>query len=113
MDPADSLNDDDLGWGSYSRQWRSQFAVFLLDKPIAITPGSRIRIELKQDKHNVRRCRTGNQPQPILGFVQRRLDSTSAIREIHLRESRFSATEATCQEDTQRFGARDGRVAGA
>ncbi|MEX0611275.1 MAG: DUF1549 domain-containing protein, partial [Pirellulales bacterium] len=50
LDPADSLQDDNVGWASYSRQWRSRFAVFLLDTPISITPGSRIRIELQQDR---------------------------------------------------------------
>jgi hypothetical protein len=50
LDPADSLRDDALGWGSYSRQWRPAFAVFLLEKPVAISPRSHIRIELKQDK---------------------------------------------------------------
>jgi hypothetical protein len=51
LDPADSLDDDDLGWGSYSRQWRPRYAVFLLDKAVAAAPGSRIRIELHQNKN--------------------------------------------------------------
>ncbi len=50
LDPADSLRDDKLGWGSYSRQWQSQFAVFLLDKPVKITLRSRMRIELHQNR---------------------------------------------------------------
>jgi hypothetical protein len=50
FDPSDSLNDDAWGWASYTRQGQSQFAVFLLDSPVAVRPGSRIRLELKQAK---------------------------------------------------------------
>jgi hypothetical protein len=51
LDPGDSLKDDDMGWGSYSRQWRPHYAVFLLDKPVALAPGSRLRIELQHSRN--------------------------------------------------------------
>jgi hypothetical protein len=50
VDPADSLQDDDWGWAAYSRQWRSSFAVFVVEEPVAIAPGSRIRIELHYNR---------------------------------------------------------------
>lgn len=53
LDPNDSLRDDASGWGSYTRQWRSHYAVFLLDQPVAIPSGSRLRIELAQDRTTV------------------------------------------------------------
>ena len=34
LDPNDSLRDDPSGWGSYTRQWRSHYAVFVLDKAV-------------------------------------------------------------------------------
>ena len=73
-----------LGWGSYSRQWQSQFAVFLLDKPVAITPGSRIRIELKQDKTTSGDVALAIRRGRYWVSSERRLDSTSAVREVHL-----------------------------
>jgi hypothetical protein len=51
LDPADSLKDDDMGWGSYSRQWRQPYALFLLDKPVTVAPGSRLRIELQHNRN--------------------------------------------------------------
>jgi mono/diheme cytochrome c family protein len=48
LDPEDSLKDNPMGWGSYSRQWYPQYGVFLLERPVSISPGSRIRIELAQ-----------------------------------------------------------------
>jgi hypothetical protein len=51
LDPARSLDADDWGWASYSRQWRPRYAVFLLEKPLAVSPGSRIRIELDQKRN--------------------------------------------------------------
>ena len=53
LDPADSLRDEPWGWGSYTRQWRSHYAVFLLDKAVAIPPGSRMRITLVHDRATV------------------------------------------------------------
>jgi hypothetical protein len=49
LDPNDSLDKNSTGWGSYSRQWYPQFAVFLLKEPVPLSPGSRIRIELAQN----------------------------------------------------------------
>jgi hypothetical protein len=51
LDPAESLNDNDAGWGSYTRQWRPHHAVFLLEQPVAVPSGSRIRIELQQNRN--------------------------------------------------------------
>ena len=53
LDPADSLRDNVSGWASYSRQWRSHYAVFLLAKPVMVVPGSRIRINLSQDRGTI------------------------------------------------------------
>ena len=50
LDPAASLAADDQGWGSYSRIWRPQFAVFLLERGVPIVPQSRIRLELVQNR---------------------------------------------------------------
>lgn len=53
LDPADSLRDEPWGWGSYTRQWRPHYAVFLLDKAVAVSPGSRLRITLAHDRATV------------------------------------------------------------
>jgi hypothetical protein len=53
VNPNDSLNDNIYGWGSYSRQWKSHHAVFLLKTAATIKPGSRIRLELIQNAVNV------------------------------------------------------------
>jgi hypothetical protein len=50
LDPADSLQDDNMGWASYSRQWVARYAVFVLEQPVAVGPDSRIRIELAQER---------------------------------------------------------------
>jgi hypothetical protein len=53
LDPLDSLNDDEWGWGSYSCQWRPHFGVFMLDHEVAVPPGSRLRITLHQRRATV------------------------------------------------------------
>lgn len=53
LNPDDSLSDSIYGWASYSRQWKSHFAIFLLENVAAIEPGSRIRLELIQNAVNV------------------------------------------------------------
>lgn len=50
LDPLGSLNENDEGWGSYSRIWRPQLAVFLLKHPQQVLPGSRIRLRLIQNR---------------------------------------------------------------
>jgi hypothetical protein len=53
FDPVGSLRKDTEGWSSYSRQWRSHYAVFLLEKAIQVSPGSRLRICLSQDRGTI------------------------------------------------------------
>ncbi|MGD9636794.1 MAG: PSD1 and planctomycete cytochrome C domain-containing protein, partial [Pirellulales bacterium] len=53
LDPNGSLDADPAGWASYSRQWRSHYAVFVLDAEMPVPPGSRIRIRLAQDRATV------------------------------------------------------------
>ena len=88
LDPADSLDDDDVGWGSYSRQWRSHYAVFVLGEPVAVAPGSRIRIELKQNRHTSGDVAAGDSSRSIFGVVERRLDSAAAIAGVRCRAKR-------------------------
>lgn len=53
LDPADSLDADDWGWGSYTCQWRPHYAVFALANVISVPPGSRLRIVLHQNRATV------------------------------------------------------------
>lgn len=53
LDPNDSLNSDPWGWACYARQWRSHYAVFVLDEATPVPPGCRIRIRLRQDRATI------------------------------------------------------------
>lgn len=50
LDPDDSFDDNTEGWGDYTKQNFPRFAVFLFDEPLAVTPGNRLRLELKQNR---------------------------------------------------------------
>jgi len=53
LDPEGSLHEDSSGWAAYARQWRAHYAVFVLEKPMPVSPGSRIRIRLSHDRASI------------------------------------------------------------
>lgn len=47
--PLESINDSSGGWGAYTRMREPRWAVFVLDKPVTLNEGDRLRVELKHD----------------------------------------------------------------
>lgn len=47
--PQESINDSSGGWGAYTRMREPRWAVFVLDKPVTLNEGDRLRVELKHD----------------------------------------------------------------
>lgn len=45
----DSLRDTPGGWGAYTRFREPRWAVFVLDSPVTLGPGDRLRLEVKHD----------------------------------------------------------------
>lgn len=50
LDPNDSFDDNTEGWGDYTEQNFPRFAVFVFDQPVEIATGSRLRLEVKQNR---------------------------------------------------------------
>ncbi|MCC6492145.1 MAG: PSD1 domain-containing protein [Pirellulales bacterium] len=50
-DPEASLRDDKEGWSDYTRINYRRFCVFVLKTPLAAPEGSRLRLELRQDRY--------------------------------------------------------------
>lgn len=48
--PIDSIRDTPDGWGAYTRIWRPRRAVFVLQEPLELREGDRLRLELKHSK---------------------------------------------------------------
>lgn len=50
FDPEDSLQDNASGWSAYTKIFAPRHVVFLLDRPIEVTPGARLRFEMKHSR---------------------------------------------------------------
>ncbi len=53
LNPDDSLDDNPDGWGEYPKVYGSHLAVFLFDEAVEVPAGSRLRLEIKQDRVTV------------------------------------------------------------
>lgn len=50
FDPQESLEDNDRGWGAYSRLSRPCTAIFVLDQPLEVNRGDVLQLDLKFDR---------------------------------------------------------------